>query len=566
MFNNNFGNLSGNSFADNSDIGGLGSNNQLNFSNQNLLQSKYEFGAAPLSNDSRDAISIEVRKVYLGATRPQAQQQRRTYDVTLTGTGQAAIENAVDRYGLEAFAPNRIGDMLAKGANFISHSGTPDDKVDIDNGWESSRFRFTMVVDVFRAGQFQRTEFISGYTNHDGVTNMGMTSVHVDPNMVFTINHVTEARARHMDAYGRPVPMISRSNAVVRNSNFIGMGHNGNNQYLTRPSDVLRAVDKVQIYQGMEKAAGLGDTMAPQYQDLDSMLTHVPMMSADTNLLIPTFSSRTFKGLLDHSLNKFDPMNMDGQGSGSMAAMNMQDTAFTSSGLVHVMNRIRANGVGTTAQFTYGDLIYLDPTIDARTDVFGMAYTEGAISIPDGRSVAAIGDAEKIAVHATSIAQTTLALMSLAGVATLAYTATNMETGDIEVTLQACDGLDTDGMLANRLENLKMRLKSECLNIVAVEGAQFTVDVFCDAFNDAFIKLYWEGVSRDYVIPSYASSSLAPIVTKDLGRLVGMAEAIDQVVDVCKRIVSPNGGNETQYDLTVRGNGEQRYAGLAGDF
>ncbi|BAW19538.1 hypothetical protein [Ralstonia phage RP31] len=530
-----------------------------------LIQQTYDFGQAIAENQQQGAMTMEIRKIYLGLTRPQANQFRRTYDVMLDGQGMSAIQNEVERQGAEAFNPANMSNLMAQGANFIRHSGTPDGAVNIENGWETERFRFTMVVDVYRNGKFQRTEFISGSTDEAAASNMGMTNVFIDPNMLFTINHVTEARQRQLDNLGRPIPMISRSNAVVRNSGFGGLGTQSS-MFLTRPSDVLRAVDKVQLYRGMEQAAQFGEPTAMTYQDLDSMLTSVPMMSADTNLLVPTFASRTLKGLYENSLSSYDPMNIDNMGGGALAGQRIQDTAFSQSGFIHVMNRKLANGVATTAQFTFGDLLKLDLTIDDRTEVFGRAYENGAISIPDGRSVANIGDAEVIALHATSIVQSTLALMSMSGVAVLAYNANNLNTGDTEVTIQACDGMDNDGMLFQRLEVLKGRLIMECLSIVAAEETSYEVDVFADAFNDVFVEITWGGIHRAYVIPAFASSSLAPVVTNSLDRLIGMAETIDDVIDTCKQIIAPGSTLSTSDGIAVQGAGESRWGGLAGDY
>lgn len=560
---NNFGSF-------NNDFGGFGSlDNAGSFGGFNSLQNTlqgYNFGQAHATSDASAAMTIEIRKIYLGLTRPQSAQHRRSYDVVVDGKGMGALQEGVERFGVNAFDPAHISGVMAGGADFIRPSGTADAAVNIDNGWDSERYRFTMVVDCYRNGRFAKTEFISGYTDHPGVMNAGLiSSVAIDPQMVFTINHVTEARQRQMDAGGAPVPLVSRANAVVRNPSFVGLGNSGNNMYMTRPSDVLRAVDKVQLYQGMQQASNFGDSVGIQtYQDLDSMLTHVPMCSADTNLLIPTFASRTLKGLYENSLTEFDPMNVDGMGAGSLAGQRVQDTVFSSSGFVHVMNRRLANSVTTTAQFTYGDLLRLDPTVDDRADVFGRSYETGAIAIPDGRSVASLGETTTIAIHATSIVQTTLALMSLSGVATLAYNANNMRTGQTEVTIQACDGIDSDGMLFQRLEVLKNRLAMECLSIMSQNDEYtFELDVFADAFNDVFIQLTWDGEHSAYVVPAFASSSLAPVVTNDLNRLVGMAEAIDQVIDTCKTIIHP--GSHADNSIFAAGNGERR-GGLAGDY
>lgn len=558
-FNNNFGSLDaqyGSGLGQPQGFGGLAPQ-------PSLIQQTYDYGQVVAENNQQGAQTIEIRKIYLGLTRPQADQYRRTYDVVLDGTGMNAIQNEVERQGVEAFNPNNMSNLMSQGANFIRHSGRPDGQVGIDNGWETPRFRFTMVVDVYRNGKWNRTEFVSGSTDEAAATNMGMTNVYIDPNMVFTINHITEARQRGLDNAGRPLPMVSRSNAVVRNTAFGGLG-SPTSMYLTRPSDVLRAVDKVQLYHGMNQASEFGDPAALAYQDLDSMLTHVPMMSADTNLLVPTFASRTLKGLYENTLNQYDPMMLDGMGGAALASQRVQDTPFMHTGFTHVMNRALANGVSTTAQFTFGDLLKLDPTIDDRTEVFGCAYETGAISIPDGRSVDLLGAAETIALHATSVVQSTLALMSMSGVAVLAYNANNLQTGNSEVTIQACDGMDYDGQLFARLEVLKGRLILECLSMVAAGEASYSVDVFADAFNDVFVEITWEGIHRTYVIPAFASSSLAPIVTNNLGNLVGMAETIDSVVETCKQIIAP--GSLSGNNTAVKGDGEGRYAGLAGDY
>jgi hypothetical protein len=567
--NNNFG---GNNFGslDGGFDGGFGGGDGFGGQpQQSILQQTYDFGLPSAKTDQAGAHSIIVRKLYLGLTRPQNQQHRRSFDVVLDGTGHQAIQEEVDRYGQKAFDPTNISKLMAKGADFIRYSGTPEADVGIDNGWETERFRFSMWVDVYRNGVFQRTEFISGYTDEASVLNAGMiSSVSVNPEMVFTINHVTEARFRQMDSMGNPLTMVSRAHSVVRNQSFNGLGAFNQQMYLTRPSDVLRAVDKVDMYRGMQEAAGMGVAAAMTYQDLDSTLTNVPVLSGDTNQLIPTFMSRTMSSLYQNSLSTFDPMNMDNTSAGSLASERIKDTPFSNSGFVHVINRRSGNGTNTTAQFTYGELLRLDPTIDDRTDVFGKSYETGVISIPNGNSfgIDTMGEAIPAAIHATAVAQTTLALMSMSGIATLAYHASNSQTGIPEVVFQACDGMDQDGLLGHRLEALKGRLIIECLNLLCVHQETFEIDVFADAFNDVYIQIYHDGVRRNYVVPAFASSSFAPVVTEKLDNLVGMAEAIHDVVDTCKQILNPGLHKSNDLSMAVIGNGDTRIGGLAGDY
>lgn len=530
-----------------------------------IEQNGYNFGLPAASSDAVGRTTIEVRKLYLGLTRPQGNQHRRSYDVVLDGQGLGAIQEEVSRIGVNAFDPLNISNLMSKGADFIRHSGTASGAVGIDNGWETERFRFTMLVDVFRNGRFSKTEFVSGYTDYMGVSGMGMvSSVAVDRNMIFTINHITEAQVRSMDYAGRPIPLVSRSNGVVRNNAFTGMNVNSNQLFMTRPSDILRAVDKVQLYNGMAQAQSFGENTQVSYMDMDSTLTGSPRCSASANSLIPTFTSRTLRSLFDNSVGSFDPMNMDNTSSGMMASQRVEDNVFSASSFVHVMNRALGNGVATTAQFSYSDLLKMDPTIDDRADIFGRSTDGGPLSIPDGRDVYSLGSAETISVHATSIVQTTLALMSLSGVATIAYNANN-HSGNTEMIIQACDGMDNDGQLAHRLSLLRNRMILECFNIVTMGGEiPFEVDVFADAFNDVYIQIIWDGVRRDYVVPAFASSSLAPVVTDDISRLVGIAEAIDTVVDTCRNIIHP--GAHDPHDIYVQGSGMHGGMGLPGDY
>lgn len=565
MIGNNFGNNNFGGFD-----GGFGSlDGGFDQQPRNLLQQTYDFGMPAATTDQAGAHSIVVRKLYLGLTRPQSEQHRRSYDVVFDGKAHQAIQNEVDRYGQKAFDPTNLGNLMAKGADFIKYSGTPEGDVHIDNGWEADRFRFSMWVDVYRNGTFLRTEFISGYTDDAAVLNPGMiSSVRVDPNMVFTINHVTEARFRQMDSHGQPMTMVSRAHSVVRNGAYTGLGLMNQQMFLTRPSDVLRAVDKVDMYRGMAEATNMGVPGAMTYQDLDSTLTNVPVLSGDTNQLIPTFISRTLSSLYQNSLATFDPMNMDNTSAGSLASERIKDTPFTNSGFVHVINRRSGNGTGTTAQFTFGELIQLDPTIDDRTEIFGRSYESGDIVVPNGNSfgIDVLGEAIPAAIHATAVAQTTLAMMAMSGIATLAYHADNYQTGQPEVVYQACDGMDHDGQLGNRLEVMKTRLITECLNLLCAQQETFEIDLFADSFNDVYIQIFHDGVRRNYVIPAFASASLAPVVTNNLGNLVGMAEAIHDVVDTCKQIMNPGSHSRQDLSMAVIGNGDTRIGGLAGDY
>lgn len=532
---------------------------------QNLIQQTYEFGAPSANIDAQGAQSMKVRKIYMGLTRPQLQQHRRSYDVFLDGGGLQKIQDKIDRHGSDAFNTRNISDVLAT-SNILRPTGQSEAEANIENGWSSDRYTFIIVADIYRNGNFMRTEYIKGYTDSDNIAaaGFGLEPV-IDPNMVFSINHISEASIRHAGVNNAPIPMISATNTVMTNSKYASFSHTQENLFLMRPSDIMRGVDKIEMHRGMVEASKFGQNTGITYCDLDSTLTHIPMLSSDTNNLIPTFTSRILSGLYNTKLQPMDPMNMDGLGSGDMAAIRVQDTAFSKNGFSHIMNRVTGNHVTTTSRFSYKDLLSLDPSIDDRVSVFGRSYETGTISFPSATNTALMGATETIAVSGTMLSHTTLSLMAMAGITTLGFNANN-HSGVASITWQACDGMDADGMLANRLENLRGRLTVECLNIISTDNELiYNIDVFADAINDIFIKIRIDNEYREYIFPAFGSAGTLPTVTNSLDRLADVSQSIDNVV---KMLVDRNSDHSAQFGNNVFavGSGETRIGGMSGNF
>lgn len=533
---------------------------------QSLIQTSYEFGTPMGQQESNDAQSMRIRKVYMGLTRPQLDQHRRSYDVMMTGDGFNAMQEKIDRYGVDAFSTKNVSNVLST-SDIIKPSGQAEAPANIDNGWRANRYAFILVADIYRNGRFTRTEYIKGYTDNDNTaaTGFGM-DVAIAPDMVFTINHISSARIQANATGDKMIPMISGSNSVMINSNYSSFSNTNENLYLMRPSDVLRGVDKVEMHKGMVEAAKFG---APgtgiTYCDLDSTLTHVPMMSADTNNLIPTFTGRILNGLYRSKLNPMDPMNMDGTAGGDTASILMQDDPFSKHGFVNLMNRVTGNYVSTTGRFSYSDLLSLDPTIDDRVSVFGRSYETGTISFPSATNCALMGATESIAVAGTMVAHTTLSLMAMAGVTTLGFNANN-HGGSTHITWQALEGMDYDGQLAMRMEHLKVRLIVECLNIISIDDKQlYNIDIFADAINDLFIKIRIENEYREYIFPSFGHAGTLPTVTNDISRLTDVSTQVDQIVGMLSDRQSDHSA-QFGNNVFAAGNGDARIGGMSGSF
>lgn len=535
--NNNFGNGFGNGF----NAGGFGGFEQApaGFDAQgfNAGMSGMDFGVSPMMPQTSHGMqTITIRKAYLTMTRRYNNQWRRNYELTATGQTYNSIADAVSQNGGLGLTNEAISGLMADqatmGPSLFSYMGSPEAPVGIENGWDNQRFRFVLVVDVFMNGKYRKTEFISGYTDEPAMTNMAMeNSRSVSPNMLFVINNVTEATVnRHHTASGiNEFSKISSTNAVIRNENW-SLNNNGN-LWVMRPEDVLGTIDKLPLLDGMAQASALGET--PTFSDLDTTVSGIPKMSARSSDMVTTYASRMINGMITSRIGDTDLMNEDGVGVGGFAATKMRDKVLSRGAFSYVMSSQIGANTSSTGTFTYGDLLRLDPTIDSRLTVFTKAYDDNpALYVPDGNTVSDIADASEHCVAATMISNSIMSLMSQAGITLMVYEASN-EFGEFSV-VPAFDGMDTDGLLANRVEALKTRMQNEVLNIVTLNGnLSYNVSIIADVFNDVFVKLRLDGEERHYVVPAFSSSHIAPLVTNDQTRLVDFARSMSELVDSC---------------------------------
>lgn len=510
--------------------------------------SDLNFGDAPMAPTGTGLQTVSIRKVFLTMTRRHNDQWRRNYEVTATGQTMNSIADAVAQQGGRGLSNESLSSLMADqavtGPALFSYMGTPEANVGIENGWNEQRFRFVIVADVYMNGKYRKTEFISGYTDEPAIVNAQMeNSRAIDPNMQFVINNVTYAGVRrgHTPQGYTDFTQISSTNAVVRNENWSLSGNGG--LWVMRPEDVLGTVDKLTLIDGIAQAAEFGEV--PTFGDLDTTLTGMPKMSARAADMITTYTSRMVNGMIESRLGEADIMNEDAVGTGTLAASKMRENLFSRGAFVFALGQKTASNTVSTATFTYGDLMRMDPTVDSRVSVFTKAYdTTPGLQVPDGSSVANIADASQHCVAATMIANSIMSLMSQAGITLMVYDAGNENLGQYSI-VPAFDGMDSDGMLANRVETLKNRMETEVLNILSLAGnLSYKVHVVADVFNDVFVQLRLDGEEGDYVVPAFASSHMAPVVTNDQSRLTDFARSMQDVVDNCLNVSTHDSGSQ----------------------
>lgn len=502
------------------------------------------FGDDPLFPANQSSMqSVSIRKVFLTMTRRQNNQWRRNYEITATGTTMTAIADAVAQNAGQGIRNETISSLMADqamtGPSLFSYMGSPEASVSIENGWDEHRFRFVIVADVFLNGKYRKTEFISGYTDEPAIVNAGMeNSRAINPGMLFVINNITDAGVKHQHSKtgSRSFTAITSTSAVVRDNGY--SLSNNSSLWVLRPEDVLGTIDKLPLLDGIAQAAEFGET--PTHADLDTQLTGIPKMSARSSDMLTTYTSRLINGAVSARLGTNDLMNEDGVQFGELAASRNRDLLFSRGAFAFALNSKVGTNTVTTATFTYGDLLRLDPTVDSRVSVFMKAYdSTPGLMVPDGNSVADIADASPHCVAATMIANSLMSLMSQAGITLMVYQASNEELG-AHSFVPAFDGLDSDGLLANRVETLKHRMQTEVIDIMSMNGQlPYTVHVIADVYNDVFVQLRLDNEDRHYVVPAFASSHMAPTVTNDQTRLTDFARSMNDLVDNCVNRAEP---------------------------
>jgi hypothetical protein len=366
---------------------------------------------------------IQIRTLHLHATKPQRNQHRRGYTVYADGNTINAVKNAVDEKGIQGInastMSNIMSDATIGNGGLVRYNGTPEAQIGIENGWETRRFRFVMLVDVYRRDKFWRTEIISGYTDEQGVLNGDMTSSRsIYPNMTFIINSVLEAQVRnHYSNYGsmsKSSVSIMAANNVLRNDAWNGISSK-TQLYTMRPEDVFEVSNQLPILQGMREAESFG--AAPTtYMTTGTVLANTPRLSSRHSDLVPTYATRVIGGLLRNQLPDESPMSYDGMSAAASAAANNKESIWSQNMFGYIMGQ-KGSGVFHTGTFTYGDLMRLDATVDDRTTVMTNAYEQmgSMLQVPDGTAADTVSAGTELAIAATMIANTTMSLMSIAG-------------------------------------------------------------------------------------------------------------------------------------------------------
>ena len=191
-------------------------------------------------NAPHKASPVLIKSVNISASGTYLDMTRSSYRANLNGNAINDIHAATQGF-TEINAAN-----LAGIASSVVQNHSHLENINITNGWASPRFTFTLIAETIHQG-VPTTHMVSGYTDSNEISN-GFTDL--PPEAAFFISTIES------------VAQAPNGNAIISSSgHLLAPDVNPNsNQYLVRPSDVLRSGAQV---------ASDPDMMMQMYQEND---------------------------------------------------------------------------------------------------------------------------------------------------------------------------------------------------------------------------------------------------------------------------------------------------------
>lgn len=486
------------------------------------------FGNTPSYVSDRmkfNVISLELIRVS-GYQR----QYLRPYQTTVNGQLDGIIQNMLDNSTRE-IATSHIARTCP---HFIMPSSRPESTsingrsraldVVIPGGWDEKRLAFILKVEIEVNG-LSTVELITGYTDNYGVAERGNGQAVIDPDMVFYINNVTRISERRV---GRNViPFINSSHNVFGGG--IGTEMYGNrHSYKMSPSALVSGSIQNSI-------SGLSDVPNTYVAGDSTIIGHVPTLSSRLNNSPTHMFANIVESYRKTLLTSLNGKALTQDGLLDTVRNELADKSYkTSSSLYAISNMAGAY----TSTFDFRFLMDMDKFVDDKTTIHNAEMATTAHHAPwDTPTI----EATMALVTANMVTN----LMLNTSVASVAFAANNLSVRslvgnvtDDEVIISDVRHISGNNNIISRDFGymLESTIAQELCPILSADGEreyEVTVRALINTDIEVCISI---GGSPDeiYVFPSFADSSISPIVTtnvetrrknsRDVGYVLGLVE------------------------------------------
>lgn len=394
------------------------------------------------------------------------------------------------------------------------------DRIDVPDGWDSQRCRFSMEVFIERRLGEDETMFIHGYTDHKGLAASGA----IDEDMVLYINgFIRVGYAERQTAYGMEEVPVVREIAQVAAGKLIY--DRDQETHLGRPSDIFGNLQRQMYDTGT--SVPLSDNRTRLRSPVDAIFSQRRHNLAGDYLADTLQSYRNALSFQNYGNDRTDVIGISQQRLNSEIEL-MRDNVF-----LRALGRVQ--GVNNSVSFTMSDLLDIDPDIENNPDVTGVELTSRALAALATRDNASRWDDSTIqAQWARQITSGLSAIIMSRYHRGLVFTATSRtQSGKVEVVALNPSPV-VDNLPRHFFEDMMDDIEDFFIDISRAGRIDFDVEVNINQYDQTKIEL---SIGRDpeelFYVPSFADALLAPIYTRQSRAIERLVNDFSAVIEDC---------------------------------
>lgn len=471
----------------------------------------------------RNQAAVKVLNFIIVESGTYQEQYRRPYVTETTPSVMAGLVSALqDNYSFNNVTSHTVDSDAMMGVSnmFLKPSAAIESAINISYGWNNPRGRFMMLVCI-GTDLDETYHLLTGYASvPDGIT----TSGHVDPRMEFIVNSVVNLRRVVYNTPTGPVEnyIVAESSQILMANNYAGIA--ANPDMLCRPSDIITTFGLV----------GMPSQLGASIFDSRTMLRDKPVKSSRNNNVASSYVGNVFSSYAT-AYQENNTFGADEDSINKFARRNASDSTVAVDRFLSAISGIRS--VSGTNSFTMQELNTLDPNAMPTVAISGGVQQTSINPMLNDQHQTGMTkgwqDNDRQTVVATMIANTIPAYVAEAAALLFHFRANNMTMMDGSHTVTMMDSRSFIPMdMTSAITAFRSKLIMGLLADISFNGQMaYEIEVRCNLVGDTYIKVGLNGeYPIEYVVPTFADSMLAPIITSDHTRSISIASDFKSVI------------------------------------
>lgn len=436
-------------------------------------------------------VSMTVNKLIMQETGTFNAAQSRPY---IAYVDQSGLENIRDR--VSSLAGGKVnGSMLAGIAGgIIAPSPVSQGTINIVNGWNERRIRFTLEIGCKYSTGSDMVYFFQGFTDIPGISMSG----HVAPEMVFYINSMIGVmRTVRQTPYGAQTQENVVESAHVLSNNSWESDFQQQN-VMIRPEDIFTSLQRAD------------DVMYSDVFDTRSTLYNDAKQSSRSNNIPGAYMAKVIDGYMSSMQStEFGSTHNEMLG---VARYSVIEKEISKNPFLKYISNLKNRGV--TNRFVMSDLERLDPATRSVTNY--IAPTQNVIRQQHraGQTEHWLGS-NRETIAATLLVNAVPSIMMELLFSSISFRSTNCDSmGNMNTIIAGSQSLTTADLSFN-YNLFKRRLEQEVLMDVTFNNQeQYMLEMRVETFGEIWISISLAGGPMiDYCAAAYADSLTAPVLS-----------------------------------------------------